>query len=144
MKFFGMKHLFPCISAVILLAAALPAAASAQTPEKPLTVEERAAKEADRLQMLLDLDLSQVFLVDSTLQHDLGALDVEIKDLQRTQVYNSDLYQIISDKWAERIDRSYERIFHPAQWARYLKTGGARAQKARDKRRARYEGLRKN
>lgn len=132
-----MKHVIPCIMAAFSLFAA---AAAAQTPEKPLTVEERAAREADRLETLLDLDLSQVFLVDSTLQHDLAALEAEMNDLRRTQVYNTDIYQAISDKWAERIDRSYERIFHPDQWARYLKTGGARAQKARDKRKAKAQG----
>ena len=40
----------------------------------------------------------------------------------------------------DKIDESYRKIFTEEQWAAYLKTGAARAQKARAKRRAQNEG----
>lgn len=138
MNFFGMKHTILTIAAVFLSLGA--ASAQSQQPAKPLTVEERAAAEANRLEELLKLDPAQVFYVDSTLQHDLAALEAEIKDLQKAKVESPDLYVAVSDKWAERIDRSYERFFRPDQWARYLKSGAARAQKARDKRKTKLAG----
>jgi hypothetical protein len=36
----------------------------------------------------------------------------------------------------EQIDKTYEKIFNPEQWAAYLKTGAAKLQKAREKRKA--------
>ena len=127
-----MKHAFFTIVAGFVSIFA--ASAQSQQPAKPLTVEERAAKEANRLEELLKLDPAQVFYVDSTLQHDLAALEAEFKELQKAKVESQDLFIAVSDKWAEQIDRTYERIFRPDQWSRYLKSGAARAQKARDKR----------
>jgi hypothetical protein len=50
------------------------------------------------------------------------------------------MYQVIHDKWMEQIDATYKKIFNPQQWAAYLKSGAAKAQKAREKRRAQAEG----
>lgn len=110
--------------------------AMAQTPEKEPSVEELAAKEAERLENLLNLEAWQVFYVDSTLQHDYKALQEELRDMQQAKVENYDLYMIVRDKWAERIDSSYHRFFSEQQWTKYMKSGAARAKKARDKRKA--------
>ena len=116
------------------LTAALPA--RAQDDKKQLTMEELAAKEADRLGELLDLEDWQIFYVDSTLQHDYNALDQEMKLLQGAKVGNQDLYLSVQDKWMDRIETTYERLFTEEQWAKYLKTGAARARKTREKRKA--------
>lgn len=116
------------------LAAALPAVA--QDEKKQLTMEELAAKEADRLGELLELEDWQIFYVDSTLQHDYNALDQEMKSLQSAKVGSSDVYLSVQDKWMDRIDDAYRRFFTDEQWAKYLKNGGARARKAREKRKA--------
>jgi hypothetical protein len=50
------------------------------------------------------------------------------------------LYQNVHDKWMEKTDSTYMRIFNPQQWAAYLKSGAAKAQKARAKRKAQAEG----
>ena len=110
--------------------------ASAQTPAKQPDMYERAEQEADRLQQLLDLEDWQVFYVDSTLKHDYPALMAEYDQLGASKVNNQALYQQVYDKWMEQIDRTYQRIFDEKQWAAYLKSGAARAQKARDKRKA--------
>ena len=107
----------------------------AQEPKQP-DLFERAEQEADRLQSVLNLEDWQVFYVDSTLKHDYPAMLAECEKLQASKVMNSSLYIAVQDKWMEQIDVAYKRIFTEEQWAAYLKNGGLRAQKARDKRKA--------
>ena len=113
--------------------------AQEQQEQKQLTPEEMAAKEADRLADVLKLEYWQVFYVDSTLQHDFAAYQEDIKKLQMSRVDNYDLYTLTRDKWMEQIDRTYKKIFTPEQWAAYLKSGAAKEQKARERRRAKTE-----
>ena len=110
--------------------------ASAQTQEKQPDIYEQAEMEADRLQKVLDLEDWQVFYVDSTLKHDIPAMMAEIDKLRNSKVSNNMLYQSVQDKWWDQIDATYKRIFNPQQWAAYLKSGAAKAQKAREKRKA--------
>ena len=117
------------------------APAIAAQDEKEPELWERAEKEADRLQELLDLEDWQAFYVDSTLKHDLPAMMDEYKELQDSKVSNSSLYYMVQDKWMEKIDQTYRRIFTDEQWAAYLKSGAAKAQKARAKRKAKAEAL---
>ena len=109
--------------------------ASAQQPKQP-DPSERAEQEADRLQDILDLDDWQVFYVDSTLKHDYPALMAEYEKLSQSKVSNQSMYQMVYDKWMDQIDQTYRRIFTDEQWTAYLKSGAARAQKAREKRKA--------
>ena len=60
----------------------------------------------------------------------------EIDKLRNSKVSNMMLFQAVQDKWMDQIDATYKRIFNPQQWAAYLKTGAAKAQKAREKRKA--------
>jgi hypothetical protein len=113
-------------------------ASAQQQPEQP-DVYEQAEMEADRLQRLLDLEDWQVFYVDSTLKHDFAAMMEGYQDLQKAKVANQSMYQAVHDKWMEQIDRSYNRFFTEEQWAAYLKSGAGRAQKARDKRKAKAQ-----
>ena len=52
---------------------------------------------------------------------------------------NVDIYQRVQDKWMQQIDDSYKRFFTEEQWKKYWKSTGKRAQKARDKRKAKAE-----
>ncbi|MBR2064451.1 MAG: hypothetical protein IJ971_07130 [Bacteroidales bacterium] len=115
------------------------ATASAQQQEQP-DVYEMAEMEADRLQRLLDLEDWQTFYVDSTLKHDLPAMMAEIEGLRVAKVSNSSMYVTIQDKWLEHIDVTYKKIFNEKQWAAYMKSGAAKAQKARDRRKQKAEG----
>ena len=110
--------------------------ASAQQQEKQPDVYEQAEQEADRLQGLLDLEDWQVFYVDSTLKHDFPAMMADYEELRKAKVANQSMYQDVHDKWMDQIDKTYKRIFTDEQWAKYLKNGAARAQKARAKRKA--------
>ena len=55
-------------------------------------------------------------------------------ELRSSKISNSDIYQGVQDRWMEKIDESYRRIFTDEQWNRYLKQGAARAIAARQKR----------
>lgn len=111
----------------------------AQAPQSPEEQEKQLMefidKEVERLSSTLKLEYWQQFYVDSTLVHDYHALQEEMQTLQNAKVSNSDLYIAVQDKWQERIYNSYHRFFNDEQWKKYLKSGAAREQKARDKRR---------
>ena len=103
--------------------------------QKPLDLNELAAKEADRLQKLLDLEDWQVFYVDSTLQANYSKLQKEMETLQKSKVSNTSIYQEARDKFMDNLDAAYRKFFTDEQWAAYLKSGAAKQQKQRAKRR---------
>lgn len=122
--------------AMSFICASMMAFAQEQEPPDMLEIAEN---EADRLQRLLELNEGQLFYVDSTLKHDYQAMQEEIMKLRSAKVSNSSMYISVQDKWMESIDRSYKKIFTEDQWAAYLKSGAAKLQKAREKRKAKAE-----
>ena len=114
----------------------------AQEQKQP-DIYQQAETEADRLQKLLDLEDWQVFYVDSTLKHDYPAMIAEYDKLRSSKVSNTAMYQAVQDRWMDQIDNTYKRIFNPQQWAAYLKSGAAKLQKAREKRKAKALELNK-
>ena len=98
---------------ILALLLAFAPAIAAQDEKEP-ELWERAEKEADRLQELLDLEDWQAFYVDSTLKHDLPAMMDEYKELQDSKVSNSSLYYMVQDKWMEKIDQTYIRRVNSA------------------------------
>ena len=141
MNFFdGMKHLLTVTALALLTVFPVGAQNQPQTPEQQeKQLLEIIDKEVQRLSDLLELEYWQEFYVDSTLNHDYHALQEELQDLQKARVGNTDLYQNIQDKWQQQIADTYQRIFTEDQWKKYWKSGGQRAQKARDKRRQKAE-----
>lgn len=130
MNFFRLTCLLAVLSALPIAAQNPP-----QTPEqKEKQLMEYIDKEVKRLTDLLGLEYWQEFYVDSTLTHDYHAMSEEMEKLQSAKVENPDLYIGVQDKWMEQIDATYKRIFNEAQWKKYWKSGGERAQKARNKR----------
>ena len=131
------------LPAVILFLSALflfPLSAFSQEQDKEKDIFQQAEEEADRLQRVLDLEGWQVFYVDSTLKHDFAAMVAEYEKLRASKVTNTSLYHVVQDKWMEQIDKTYRKIFTDRQWAAYLKSGAAKEQKARAKRKAKAEG----
>ena len=130
-----MKHV---IFTGLMLLLALPVFAQNQmSPEEEAKkLREGIDKEIDRLTTLLDLADWQVFYVDSTLTYNIESMRVEQKALAAAKVSNTDLYWETNDKWQEATYVQYRKIFNDKQWERYLKSGGAKEKKARDKRAA--------
>lgn len=115
--------------------------ASAQQQE-PLDVTELAEKEADHLQSILDLEDWQVFYVDSTLKVNFVALQADLERLQKSKVTNTSIYTDVKDRCWDEIDATYKKIFTEEQWNAYLKSGAAKLQKQRAKRKAKASGKR--
>ena len=116
--------------------------------DQPMTPEEMEKKrleyidkEKERLVSLLDLEYYQEFWVDSTLTHDLSEMQKEADALREAKVSNYDMYLAVQDKWYQRIYDSYHRFFTPEQWVKYLKSGAAKEQLMRDKRRDKAAGI---
>ena len=128
---------FLCVIALFILSV-FTAGAQNQQPQTPEQKEKQLLewidKEVQRLSSLLELEYWQEFYVDSTLTHDYHAMAEEMEQMQKSKVENRDLYINVQDKWMQAIDNSYKRFFTDEQWKKYWKTGGKRAQDARDKR----------
>ncbi|MDD2594789.1 MAG: hypothetical protein PHD11_03090 [Bacteroidales bacterium] len=109
---------------------------TAQNPasQGPPDIPDMAAKEADKLMLLLELEDYQVFLVDSVLQHDMAAMLEEMENVKKSGASNQESYIVVSDKWLDGIDRAYQKIFSEKQWAKYLKSTYGKEKKKRDKR----------
>ena len=137
----GMKHLWLLAAALLAGSVALRAQnQGAQTPEqKEKQRMEYIDSQVKKLVEQLDLEYWQEFYVDSTLTHDLAAMQEELEDLQKTKVGNADIYQSVQDKWMQQIDDTYKRFFNEDQWKKYWKSTAQRNQKARDKRKAKAE-----
>lgn len=132
MKFYRLFCLFTALMIGIASLGAQNQPQSQEQQEKQMM--EFIDKEVKRLSELLDLEYWQEFYVDSTLTHDFRAMSDEMTAMQKSKVENSDLYADVRDKWMEKIDATYKRIFNEAQWKKYMKAGGERARKAREKR----------
>ncbi len=134
-----LKKKITAVAAALILANFCLMAQETKGPDP----QEMAEKESERLGSSLKLEDWQVFYVDSTLRHDYSAMIAELEGLRRARVENTDLYVAIQDKWTEATQNSYRRIFDADQWAQYLKQGGARIIKERDKRREKQTGKKK-
>lgn len=128
-------RLLPAILMFALCAPARGQGGESLTPEqRENKLAEAVDKELARLDKLLALEEWQEFYVDSTLAHDLQALDEALSQLRVRQVESLDTYQRVTDQWTQRMDDALRRILSPAQWEKYWKRGGKRAQQERDKR----------
>ena len=102
--------------------------------QEPLDLILLAEEEADKYQRLLDLEDWQTFYVDSTLKANFAQLQIDLEKHQKAKVTNLSLYQDAKDRCWDEIDRNFKKWFTEKQWAAYLKSGAAKLQKQRAKR----------
>ena len=129
MKYFRLL----VICAAILLPVTSFAQQGPEDEEKKLY--EMIQTEVSKLVETLELESWQVVYVDSILKHNFPAMREEFEQLSKQKVSNSSLYMSVQDKWLEKTDSAYMKIFTKEQWAAYLKSDAAKQQKARAKRR---------
>ena len=130
MKFFGI---------IILLC--LPICLSAQQSQTDPEKEEKQMRTAIDSQIetytrTLKLEDWQVFYLDSIMTHDYTAMRDEVKSLSEAKVGNADAYQMVQDKWMEKMYQAFDKVLDRDQWTKYQKSGAGRDKKARDKRAA--------
>lgn len=112
--------------------------------ESAESIKERKEKEIyelldtqlDREIKLYDLEDWQVFKIDSTLVHDYMGMMDDYDALSKKGVQNPDMYIEVQDKWMEKMYQSYRSVLNDEQWAKYEKSGAAKAKKGRDRRAA--------
>ena len=126
--------------AVTSLLCAWAVATAQEEPKKPDPVE-LAEKETERLEKMLKLEDWQVFYIDSTLVTNYTGLLEEMDALSKARVENTDIYIATQDKWMERNETAYRKFFTDEQWKEYLKQGGERIIKDRQKRRDKAAGI---
>ena len=125
-------HRFILTFAIVAAMTASFNAAAQQSMPDPM---ELAAKMADQLEKDLDLDVVQVFKVDTLFQHAYTEYYADVEKLSKAGVpVGSSQYQRNSDIWGRYIDIQLEQILTEEQWAKYLKTDAGRNKKRRDKR----------
>lgn len=124
------KTITVCLAA---LSVCLSAFAQQQEPEKPDPLD-FAEKEVERLERDLKLEDWQTFYVDSILTYNYSELFREMEDMQKAHVANPDMYMTVQDKWMIRTEEAYKKVLTEEQWQEYLKQGGARIIKEREKR----------
>ena len=109
-----MKRWLTLLSSLLIAVCAY-----AQQPQTPEEMEKQLMeyidKEVQRLSGMLKLEYWQEFYVDSTLVHDLHAMQDEMKGLQEKKVANVDMYTAVGDKWQEQIYEAYHKFFNEEQ-----------------------------
>lgn len=130
------KFIFILVTVAALTASFNASAQQGQTSEMPDPME-LAAKIADQMERDLELDIAQVFMIDTLYQHAYTEYYADVEKLSKAGVPStSSQYLRTSDKWGDYIDKVLEKILTEQQWAKYLKGDGGRAKKQRDKRMA--------
>lgn len=118
----------------------LPVLAFAQQPMSEKDQEkmfyENIEKKVEQYTTQFDLEDWQVFYVDSIMINNSLEMKNELMALSTAKVSNTDFYVAVQDKWSEATYLAFQKIFDEQQWAKFLKQGGARDKKARDKRAA--------
>lgn len=132
---------------ILLTAVGLLMFLTASAQEQPLTPEQRAKKMREAIDKMvenyeesLQLEDWQAFYADSILTHNMEERNKEMEALMANKVENYDLYTLIGDKWDEETYNAFRKILTDEQWKKFLKSGAARAKKARDQRAAKREG----
>ncbi len=96
----------------------------AQQQEEPKSVEEIAMEEAVRLEKELKLEPHQAFYIDSILQHDMKAMDDEMQAMRSAGMQDFRQYQIVREKWIDKMKESFKLVLTDEQYIKYLKDVG--------------------
>ncbi len=130
-----MKSLAKYISVVLLFAAAATFTAGAQNSGQSQAdpdFEKQIKQQVDYFIETYHLDDIQAFRLDTLLQHYLPIYTEEVDKLKASGISMMESFQPMLDRWADFFDRSYEKIFTPEQWKRYLKSAAGKEKKKRD------------
>ena len=132
-----MKRFLIILSICLTAGSACVLAQEKKTPEqREKEFYEAIEKQVEHLEDVLELEIWQVFYVDSILTHDFKAMQDEFAMMSAAKMSNSDLFYDVQDKWNEKIYQAFRKVFTDEQWDKYQKTGAGREKKARDKRAA--------
>lgn len=92
-----------------------------QQQENP---EEMAIKMANRLEIDLKLNSTQLFYVDSILRHNYTEMFADIDEARSRGSQDQQTYKTISDKWMLKTNNALKAVLDEQQYIRYLKMMG--------------------
>lgn len=92
--------------------------------QEELTPEEAAYKEAERLTIRLNLEPYQTFYVDSILQSNIRGMKEEMDYLKKTMTTERTAFTQVTQKWLEKTEEAYKKVFTPEQMKEYLSSVG--------------------
>lgn len=112
-------RILPIAATLIFLPTATVSAQQQNGNEKKDPME-MAYKEAERLTKILELNPTQTFYVDSTLQYNLSEMYRELEEMQMSGMQNPMTYQSIQKKWMDKTLEVYKRVFNEEQYYQYM------------------------
>ena len=116
-----MKHIIFCFLTIAAMLSFNSAYAQQQEEKTP---EEIAIEQANKLEVDLKLNSTQVFYVDSVLRHNYAELQAEIDNARARGSQDQNTYKTINDKWMFRTFDAFKVILDEQQYIRYLKMMG--------------------
>lgn len=95
-----------------------------QDQQEQKSPEEMAAIEAEKMQKDLNLNISQLFFVDSVLQHNYRGLFDEFEKMKSSGMQDSRNYRTVQEKWLDKNLAAFKVILDEQQYISYLKLIG--------------------
>ena len=132
-RFEDMKRLFFIIAALFMILQVAPAFAQQQNPDEEKSPEELAIEMAESLEKDLNLDATQMFLVDSIFRHNYVAMVDDINNMRKMGVQDPRNYKAVSDQWTDKNLAALKKVLTEQQYIRYLKMIGKGKEYKKDK-----------
>lgn len=114
-----MSKLLKFFFCALLLSGAVVAQAQEQPQQK--SPEEIAALEIEHWESLLKLDQTQIFYVDSILNHNYKAMFDEIEKMKGMGMQSPETFRAIQGKWVEKNVVAMKGVLDEQQYIGYLK-----------------------
>ncbi|MCK9628250.1 MAG: hypothetical protein M0R37_06635 [Bacteroidales bacterium] len=102
----------------LLLSAKLIAQQQEQPQKSPA---EMAAIQADDMQKQFKLSDTQVFYVDSILQHNYTAIAAEFEKMKKAGIQSPDSYMNVQKAWNQKTEDAFKKVLTEEQFINYLK-----------------------
>ncbi|MEA5004892.1 MAG: hypothetical protein VB022_00610 [Rikenellaceae bacterium] len=80
-----------------------------------------ASIQADDIQKQLKLNDTQVFYIDSILQHNYTAISVEFEKMKKAGIQSSENYMTVQKIWNQKTEDAFKKVLTEEQFINYLK-----------------------
>ena len=115
-----MKVVFKVVNCLLFLALThqIYAQEQEQNPKSPV---EMAIIQAENLQKELKLTNTQLFYVDSILQHNFVAMSTEFERMKKAGIQSSENYLGVQKIWNQKTEDAFKKVLTEEQFINYLK-----------------------
>lgn len=110
-------HIVNCLL-FLLLSSNLIAQQQEQPQKSPA---EMASIQADDMQKQFKLNDTQVFYIDSILQHNYTAISVEFEKMKKAGIQSPESYMNVQKTWNQKTEDAFKKVLTEEQFINYLK-----------------------